>query len=225
MGAEMLLVRPEMFDSHPAAAPQILLDSRLGKDPETTNFDFDVFYELAREAGLNNEQITSFTEIFSAESSLGSEAGFCKGNTATVSVPTCLELADSMDDEREAARWRAGFDVFKDPTVPNVIREVAIHELGHYVDNTISNGKRNLILKRARTLATPAVAVGLMTEGTVNLETTQGVVAITAGLLICLGSVASAAIPKKLTSDRVETPAYRFEEQYGHIPILNFDPR
>lgn len=222
--APLLEVRPEMSDAPaPPAVPTILLDSRFGMQPEEAGFDFEVFYDLARTAGLDNGQISAYRHTFSADLGKTDRMGFFDEDTgSTVYVPQCVRVAQKLPQmlEKRSAQKRFGADVYRDLTLSGVIREVSVHEFGHYVDALTGNVNRARRIERVKGYAAAMVAIAgaadMICSDTVHAPAVSPVF----GAAAILATVAAEMQHRKHADSLIEQPAYDFQERYGHVPIL-----
>ncbi len=223
-----LPVLPEMFSSKPPAAPQVFVDGRLNIEPEAVGFDFDAFYHLAREVDYTKEQIATHTQYFSGGLRKNGPLGHHRRRTATIFVPRIIRAAKGVaSQDRQAIQRYTGADVYRDTSTAGLINDIALHEFGHDYDDLYRSGKRDARVAIARQLITKATVVGMAADGVDAILTKSPTLEIAAPLAAVVVASGIVTVQEMLQGPYVnhatEGVATRFQEQYGHIRIVNFD--
>lgn len=218
------LVLPEMFGSKAPAVPTVSIDDSLGVAPEAVGFDFDLFYDLARTVGYRRDEISTHAQHFSGLAPR-SYIGKHRGRTATIFVPRALEEAERIArGGREYVAKTYGADIFTDPTPAGVINEGAIHELGHDHDNLHLGGKRSGRIDAIRWIVPRVATFACM--GDVFAQRVMGEwgvhVAAPFVAMIAAGAIALRQDFGPRANRPSESVAYNFQEQYGHLRIVDF---
>jgi hypothetical protein len=215
-----------MFGSKPPAAPTVIIDTSLGIPPEATGFNFDKFYDLARTVGYTDDEISTHIQHFSGRSPR-SLAGRHRGRTATTFIPSALKLAEEVTQKGpEFVTKKFGVDILKNPTPESVVNQTAIHEFGHDHDNLHLNGKRDTRVHIVRQILPRLAVLGCGVEMIVEMNTTEQItqMLVSFGAMVVASGVALLQGQGPQINHGTEGVAYRFQEQYGEIPIVNFDP-
>lgn len=220
-------VRPEMYDMPaPPAVPTVLLDPRLGIQPEEIGFNFETFYDLARTAGLNGDQISAYRHTFSADLSKTDRLGhYIDDVGSTVYVRQCVKAAEKLPQmlQKRSAQKRFGADVYHDTTLPGIIREVSIHEFGHYVDAQIGDPTRARRIERIKGCAAAVVVMSGAMDIIYSNSTEASFKVYAFGAAAIMLSAAGEMRQAKRADSPTERPAYNFQERYKHAPIVHFD--
>ena len=208
MSHSSLEIYPEMFDNGiPPAVPKVFIDSELQIAPEETNFDFEAFYELTREAGLSDSDISSFTQRYSGAKAVKMGGMYNeKTRESTIFVPSCTNFANAIPEriaKKGPLSTQYGVDIFKDTSVAGVINETTVHELGHHVEQCLG---RTGITKW------------------LSGDTENELVAIAKFAVFDLGNLAWKLARRTPASFPTERVAFLFQEQHGNVPLVSFTP-
>jgi hypothetical protein len=151
--------------------------------------------------------------------------GLHKRNRSSIYIQNCVDFSQWEPAKIAERQERIGAPVFNDMTPAGVIREVAIHELGHYVDCTNGNFGHNLIRRRTRIIGSAALAVSAPLEEHYNPAPASTAIAVS---LLLFPIIANIVIDRRQRSRTIvdgtpfEAPAYTFQAANGHRPIVNF---
>ncbi len=122
--------------------PKVVVDEKLNSKISDFSFDYDAFYDMARDSGLSREQIGSFSLVYTSDKKSKTRYGDYRyrHKTATIYAQT------HFDDVVES--WRNVQDTnldFLSQQVSDNLNRTTIHETGHYVDYEIGDAKKRLV--------------------------------------------------------------------------------
>ncbi|HSW37786.1 MAG TPA: hypothetical protein VLG37_05485 [Candidatus Saccharimonadales bacterium] len=113
-------------------------------------FDFDAFYDMARSAGLNRDDIASYTLEYPSTVPRNGRCGdySIRRRLARIYVGSYIERnATLMNDDSDVAL------VFVSSAVSRGVNDTTIHETGHHVDYSTNGEGKNRSRIHAATLA------------------------------------------------------------------------
>lgn len=229
-----LTLLPEMMGQKPPAAPTIEIDASLIDDPEAVFFDFDVFYDMGRTAGLTDQHVSDYTTLYTARKRPYCGRYIPRTHVSKVSIPSCKhseKRATKLGPEAFQRRQIKRYGVEHKMSLNGIINETTIHEFGHYIDHRIGNFRICNVLRNIPTMRIVGdVAIdAYMSDITGALHLTPQAAAVAAvGMLGC--TIVDAAIFTKMQTqsqlmDPLEGPAYLFQAHYADTTVIDFSPR
>lgn len=211
----------------PPAMPCVTIDTTLGRTFSSFEFNFQRFYDLSKDYGISDDEISKLTIAFKNKKDIVAGARY-SSNTATIfnvataatsnfnpSVYTLSENQDSVYSLKNNSKLE-----------PHQKIDILVrHELGHWINQLGPKiGEFSRKLNRATVYSLGALGiVGTLSMPLSTKEPLTALVPIPTSIALIIGFVLARNLTYDFEHSQIphEIPAYKFESETRAYSLLN----